>query len=43
MVMRFGMVQVGEIGSACGFLKINWLLWAYAENFVKIHQDLAEL
>ena len=43
MVIRFGLVSVGEIGSGLGSLHVSWLLWAYAENFMKIHQDLAKL
>ena len=43
MVIRFGMVMVGEVGLGLGLLHISWSLWAYAENFVKIHQDLAKL
>ena len=41
--MRFGMVQVGEVGSCWGFLHICWLLWAYAENFVEIHQEMTKI
>ena len=41
--MRFGMVQVGEVGSGLGLHHIIWLVWPYAENFVEIHQDLAKL
>ncbi len=43
MVRRFGMVQVGEVGSGWGVHHIIWLVWKYVENFVEIHQDLAEL
>ena len=43
MVIWFGMVRVGEVGSGWGSLNFSWLLWTYAENFVQIHQDLAEL
>ena len=43
MVIKFGMVNVGEVGQDSGSLHIRWPLWAYAENFMEIHQDLAEI
>ena len=41
--MRFGMVRVGGVGSGWGFLHISWLLWAYVDNFVKIHQEMNKI
>ena len=42
-VIRFGMVRVGEVGQVEGQIISVGPLWAYAENFIEIHQDLAEI
>ena len=43
MVIRFGMVRVGDVLLGLGFYHISWLLWAYAENFVQIDQELNKI
>ena len=43
MVIRFGMVMVGEVGLGLGLLHISWSLCAYVENFMQIHQELNKI
>ena len=43
MVINFGMIRVGEVGSVRGWLHISWPLLAYVEHFAEIHQDMVEI
>ena len=36
-------VWYGNVGVEGELILISLILWVYAENFVQIHQDLAEL